>query len=213
MSKCALIIVDVQNDFCKGGSLSVPFGEFIVPLANQLMGYFTIKIATQDWHPKDHMSFAANQSGRKPFDVINYRGMKQVLWPIHCVQGSVGAEFFPGLKVENFTKIFQKGTDKEIDSYSAFFDNAHLKSTGLHHYLQQEGITELYFLGIATDYCVKFSVLDALALGYQVYVIEDACRGVNLQKDDSEKALKEMENKGAIRITSKDIFDAKKISA
>ena len=208
MSKIALIIVDLQNDFCKGGSLAVPFGEALVPLANQLMPYFAHVVATQDWHPADHASFAANHPKARIGDMIMLDGVLQMLWPTHCVQKSRGAQFYPGFDVARVDQIIQKGTNPAIDSYSAFFDNAHKQTTGLHDYLQALGITQLYIMGIATDYCVKFSVLDALALGYTTYVIEDACRGVDLKAGDSEKALQEMAKVGAKRVQVRDVLAA-----
>lgn len=201
MIKKALIIVDLQNDFCKGGSLAVPHGEDVAPLANRASAHFDLVVATQDWHPANHVSFASNQPHHQIGDVIMLQGISQVLWPDHCIQGSFGAEFYPLFDVSRVNHIFQKGTNKEVDSYSAFFDNAHLQSTGLYDYLSNKGVTDLYIMGLATDYCVKFTVLDALSLGFNVHVIEDACRGVNLFQDDSENALKEMELKGAIRVT------------
>ena len=209
MNKSALIIVDVQNDFCKGGALAVPHGEEVVPLANQAMSHFDLTVATQDWHPADHVSFASNQPGHHVGELMLLGGISQVLWPDHCIQASVGAQFYPGFQVERVQRIFQKGANIDIDSYSAFFDNAHQQSTGLDDYLKEQGVTDLYIMGLATDYCVKFSVLDALSLGYTVYVIEDACRGVNLAANDSENALREMEASGANRVPLADVLQAK----
>lgn len=210
MGKSALIIVDVQNDFCKGGALSVPHGEEIVPLVNQAMASVDLVIATQDWHPKDHVSFASNQPGHAVFELITLEnGVSQVLWPDHCIQESVGAQFHPALNVDHIKRVFRKGANKAIDSYSAFFDNAHQQATGLGDYLVDQGVTDLYIMGLATDYCVKFSVLDALSLGFNVAVIEDGCRGVNVQPTDSEKALNEMEAKGARRLRLLDLLQSK----
>lgn len=200
--KKALLIVDLQNDFCQGGSLHVPDGDAVIPLANQLQEHFDWIIATKDWHPKDHVSFAANHPGKQVGDQIVVDNILQVLWPIHCVQHSKGAEFHPDLDTSKVKKIFHKGVEQGIDSYSAFFDNEHLRSTGLGDYLHQQGITDIYIIGLATDYCVKYSTLDSLHLGFNTYVIEDACRGVNLTAGDTELAFKEMRAAGAIIIKS-----------
>lgn len=206
ITKKALLIVDIQNDFCQGGSLEVPKSEEVIPLANQLQAYFKFIFATQDWHPKDHQSFASNQLGHSVGDVITLKnGIQQTLWPNHCVQGSKGAEFHPLLNTEAIQRIFKKGTNSEIDSYSAFYDNAHEHSTGLGDYLIKQQITDLYLIGLATDYCVKYSALDAIRLGFNVWVIEDACRGVDLQPGDVSKALAQMRAAGVKIINSKDI--------
>ena len=144
-----LIIIDVQNDFIPGGSLAVPGGDEIVPLINKLQNKFDWVIATQDWHPEKHSSFAINHEGKKEFETIDWKGQKQVLWPVHCVQNSQGANFHPDLETKKLEAIFRKGTDPEIDSYSGFYDNAHLKSTGLAGYLKEKGATELYFCGLS----------------------------------------------------------------
>jgi len=201
-SKKALIMVDLQNDFCKGGNLAVPGGEEVVPIANRLQLHFDLVIATKDWHPSDHKSFATQHEAKQIGDVIHLGGIQQVLWPDHCVQNSLGADFHPGLETKRITKVFYKGIDKNIDSYSAFYDNAHLRSTGLGEYLRDHRVEEVYLLGLATDYCVKFSTLDAVQLQFKVFVITDACRGVELQSGDSEKALKEMQAVGAWLIKS-----------
>lgn len=206
MKKNALLIIDVQNDFCSHGALAVPQAEAIIPLINDMQTYFDELIATQDWHPANHMSFAANQLGRKIGETIKIGGISQILWPIHCVQNSHGAMFHPDLHISPTIQIIRKGTDPSIDSYSAFFDNAHLKKTELDDYLQSKNITTLYLVGLATDYCVKYSALDAIFLGYETYVITDACRGVNLNKDDTEKALQEMHQTGVHIVQSKDVY-------
>lgn len=205
-NKKALIMVDLQNDFCKGGSLSVPGGDDIIPLANQIQPFFDLVIATQDWHPEDHTSFAVNHPEQGVGDFILIDHIPQVLWPAHCVQHMKGAEFHPELDVQHVKKIVHKGIDKNIDSYSAFFDNAHKRSTGLADYLREEGVGEVYVMGLASDYCVKYSVLDALHLGFQVYVIEDACRGVELNPGDVEQAFKEMKTAGANIIRSAELL-------
>ncbi|MEM6264659.1 MAG: bifunctional nicotinamidase/pyrazinamidase [Bacteroidota bacterium] len=192
----ALIIVDVQNDFVPGGALAVPEGDQVVDLINELSEKFDLVVATQDWHPADHGSFAANNEGTAPGQVIELNGLPQVLWPVHCVQGSGGAEFVKSLNLDSVARIFQKGTDSGIDSYSGFFDNGHLKATGLGDYLQEKGVKTVYVTGLATDYCVKFTALDAQKLGFTTFVITDACRAVNLSPEDESKALTEMEAAG-----------------
>ncbi len=202
----ALICVDIQNDFCPGGSLEVKEGDQVILVANKLMAHFDLVVATQDWHPANHKSFAAMHPWRYPGDVIDLNGLQQILWPIHCVQGSFGAEFAPGLNTDAFEAVFVKGTDTEIDSYSGFFDNGHRKATGLGDYLKEKGVDEVYILGLALDVCVKFTVLDALGLGFKTYLVEDGCRGVNLNEGDSDKALSEMREKGAIIAQSDQII-------
>ena len=192
----ALIIVDVQNDFVPGGALAVPDGDAVVPLINRLQPRFDLVVATQDWHPPDHGSFAANHPGRNVHDVIDLHGLRQVLWPVHCVQNTRGAEFVASLDTRRIDRVFQKGTDPGIDSYSGFFDNAHRKSTGLADYLKAKGVDEVFICGLATDYCVKFSAHDARELGFRTTVIEDACRGVNVKPDDVRHALREMRDAG-----------------
>lgn len=198
----ALLLVDLQNDFMPDGSLPVPGGREIIPLANQLIKTFEHVLATQDWHPADHLSFASNHQGKKPGEQIDLDGLDQILWPDHCVQGSAGAGFVEGLEMGTVEKIIQKGTDQRIDSYSGFFDNGHKKSTGLDLYLKGRGISELFVLGVATDYCVRFSVLDALKCGIRTTLVEDACRGVNLNATDSQDAIAEMKAAGAEIINS-----------
>src|ERR1035437_476822 len=160
----ALLLIDIQNDFLPTGALPVPEGDMIVPVANQLMRKFEHVIATQDWHPANHGSFATNHSGKKSGDMITLAGLPQILWPVHCVQDTPGAQFAAALDRARITHVTRKGTDSAIDSYSGFFDNGHKKSTGLHDYLRARNITDLTILGLATDYCVKFSALDARQL-------------------------------------------------
>jgi nicotinamidase/pyrazinamidase len=200
----ALILVDIQNDFVPGGALAVPEGDQIVPIANELQKKFDLIVATQDWHPRDHGSFAANHPGKKPGDVIDLHGLPQVLWPVHCVQQTPGAAFVPGLDASRIARVFQKGTDPAIDSYSGFFDNGHRKSTGLGDWLKAKGVADVYVCGLATDYCVKFTALDARQLGFNVSVVEDACRGVNLKPTDSADAIAAMRNAGVKVIRSAD---------
>jgi nicotinamidase/pyrazinamidase len=205
-AKKALLMVDLQNDFCSGGHLAVPGGEEVIPLANRLQPFFQHVIATKDWHPEDHTSFAVNHPGRSVGEEIMLGDVLQVLWPAHCVQDTQGAEFHAGLDTKRVEKIFHKGTNKFIDSYSAFFDNAHLASTGLGDYLKNEKITDIYIIGRATDYCVKFSALDAAKLGFHVYIIEDACRGVELHTGDIASAIAEMRLAGVEVIQSAELI-------
>ncbi len=202
----ALILVDLQNDFLPGGALAVPHGDEVIPVANLLQLHFDRVVATQDWHPADHGSFAANHPDRSPGDLIELGGQPQVLWPVHCVQGSPGAELAPGLERPRIEKVFFKGVDRDVDSYSAFFDNAAQRSTGLAEYLRETGVGEVYVMGLATDYCVQFSAIDAAKLGFVTYAVEDGCRGVDLQAGDSERALDAMRNAGVQVISSGEIL-------
>ena len=195
-------MIDIQNDFCEGGSLAVPNADTIIPLANQLQLYFDHVIATQDWHPFDHVNYAIHHPGHQAGDILLINGIQQILWPKHCEQYSKGAEFHPLLRTQNIRQVFQKGTDRDIDSYSAFYDNGHVKSTGLFEYLSSQHITDIYLIGLATDYCVKYSALDAVKLGFNVYVIEDACKGIDLHFGDIAEALREMKAAGVQLITS-----------
>jgi nicotinamidase/pyrazinamidase len=188
----ALIVVDLQNDFVPGGALAVPEGDAIVPLVNSIQPRFDLIVATQDWHPADHGSFAANHSGRKVYETIDLAGLPQVLWPVHCVQGTSGAALVSSLDTSRIARVFQKGTDPAIDSYSGFFDNGHRKATGLGDHLRQRGVTRAYVCGLATDYCIKFTALDARQLGFETFLIEDASRGVNVKPGDVARAVEEM---------------------
>lgn len=201
----ALILVDIQNDFIPGGALAVPEGDRVVPAANRLIreGKFDLVVATQDWHPREHGSFAANHAGKKPGEVIDLNGLSQILWPVHCVRGTPGAAFHRDLDVSRVAKVFQKGTDAGIDSYSGFFDNGHRKATGLGDYLKRWGVKEVAVCGLATDYCVKFTALDARQLGFDVTLVEDACRGVSLKPGDVDKAIQEMKEQG-VRVVRSD---------
>jgi len=192
----ALLWVDIQNDFCPGGALAVPQGDQVVPVANALADKIKLVIATQDWHPLNHGSFAAQNPGRKPYDMGELGGLPQVMWPVHCVQGSPGAAFHAELHTDRITRVFPKGTDPSIDSYSGFFDNGKRKATGLDEYLRTQGVNELVVLGLATDYCVKATCLDARALGYTVTLVEDGCRAVELTPGDGAKAVAEMRAAG-----------------
>jgi len=194
----ALILVDIQNDFLPTGALPVRDGDAVVPVANRAArsGEFDLVVATQDWHPREHGSFAANHPGKKPGDVIELDGLRQILWPVHCVQGTRGAEFAPGLAVETIARVFRKGTDSRIDSYSGFFDNGHRKATGLGDFLRERGAGEIVVLGLATDYCVKFTALDARGLGFAVTLRRDGCRAVNVVPGDERRAIEEMRAAG-----------------
>jgi nicotinamidase/pyrazinamidase len=180
MTLKALVIVDVQNDFCPGGALPVPEGDLVVPIINELQSHFDLVVATQDWHPPNHLSFADNGG----------------IWPVHCVQQTCGAEFLPQLNQERISRVFQKGQDWEIDSYSGFFDNDHKRATGLGQYLKEAGVDEVYVCGLATDYCVLFTALDARRLGFETTLIEDACRGVEVQPGDVQRAVEAMRDAG-----------------
>lgn len=186
--KKALIIIDVQNDFIPGGSLAVEEGNQIIPEINRLIPDFELVIATQDWHPSDHKSFASQHSGKNVFDIIDLNGMEQVLWPDHCIQGTAGAEFHKDLNMNMVEAIFRKGTDPEIDSYSGFFDNGHLKSTGLTGYLNEKAIEELHFCGLAADFCVYYSMKDALEAVFHVVLHENATRPINAENFEMQKA-------------------------
>jgi nicotinamidase/pyrazinamidase len=197
----ALILVDIQNDFCPGGALAVAGGAEVVPVANRLVARFPLVVATQDWHPRGHGSFASNR-GRKPFEVGELGGMPQVFWPDHCVQGTAGAEFHPGLDVARIQRVFPKGTDPTIDSYSGFFDNGKRKATGLGDFLREQGVDDVTVLGLATDYCVRATAMDALALGLAVTVVEDGCRAVELAPGDGARAIAELRAAGARIVNS-----------
>jgi len=198
----ALAVIDVQNDFCPGGALAVRNGDEVVEVVNRLSPLFPLVVASQDWHPADHGSFAANRPGRQPYELDELAGLPQVLWPVHCVQGSHGAEFHPEFDRSRVARVFQKGTDPQIDSYSAFYDNGRRKATGLADYLREEGVTDLTILGLATDYCVRFTALDGLWLGFRITVVEDGCRAVELVEGDGELVLEEMRAAGARVVTS-----------
>jgi nicotinamidase/pyrazinamidase len=201
--KKALILTDIQNDFVPGGALAVPNGDQVVPVANRLVPQYDLVIATQDWHPENHKSFASQHPGMNIGDVIELGGLQQVLWPDHCIRETTGAELVRGLNTKLIHKIFYKGTDPNIDSYSAFFDNEHRKSTGLGNFLKEQYINEVYVMGLATDYCVKYSVLDAIKLGFTTCVILEGCRGIDLNPGDCERAIIEMKKAGAIVIIRK----------
>jgi nicotinamidase/pyrazinamidase len=179
MSAC-LIVVDVQNDFCPGGALAVPRGDEVVPVINRLAARFDDVVLTQDWHPRDHASFASSHPGRKPFETVTLPYGEQVMWPDHCVQGTSGAAFHPDLRIEKARMIVRKGFRRDIDSYSAFVEADHRTTTGLAGYLRERGFKSLVVCGLATDFCVAWTALDARAAGFEVAVVEEACRAIDL---------------------------------
>ncbi len=203
-----LIVVDVQNDFLPGGALAVARGDEVVAVANALMPGFGRVIATQDWHPRAHGSFAMHHAGRSVGEVIELGGVEQVLWPVHCVQDTPGAAFAPGLELARINEVVQKGTDPMIDSYSGFFDNDRRRGTGLEGLLRARGETRVWVMGLATDYCVKATALDALRLGFEVTLVVDGCRAVDLQAGDGARAIAEMQAAGVVVSTSAEVLAA-----
>ncbi len=203
----ALLLIDIQNDFLPGGALPVPQGDQVVPVALRLLDRFPLCVASKDWHPPDHVSFAASHPGHEVGEVIQTPHGPQVLWPVHCVQESWGAEFAPGLAeaAGRIDHVVYKGTDSAIDSYSAFFDNGHLRSTGLEDYLRNRQVDTLYVLGLATDYCVRWSAEDALRLGFKVWIVQDGCRAV--EPDKQQVVFEELCRQGARLTTSKELVD------
>jgi nicotinamidase/pyrazinamidase len=194
MRNC-LIITDIQNDFCPGGALAVAEGDKIVPAVNAISSRFDKCVATQDWHPFGHVSFASTH-GKRPYEVISADGIKQqVLWPDHCVPGTLGADFHKDLDLRPVDLIIRKGKDLLIDSYSTFLENDKKTATGLHYYLQGMGITNVYLCGLATDYCVYFSAIDALVMGFQATVLLEACRGVDVPSEKVARAVRDMRDR------------------
>jgi nicotinamidase/pyrazinamidase len=187
-SRDVLVVVDVQNDFCPGGALPVPRGDEVIEVIHRIVDRFEHIILTQDWHPHDHCSFASSYSGRKPFEVVTLAGREQRLWPDHCLQGTRGAELHPDLQLTQAELILRKGFRREIDSYSAFFENDHTTATGLTGYCRERGLERMFFAGLAYDFCVGFSALDARRAGFEAVVIRDACRAI-----DVEGSITEME--------------------
>lgn len=202
----ALLIIDVQYDFLPGGALAVNEGDQIIPVINELQQKFDFIVATQDWHPANHGSFAANHQGKNPGDFVQLGSVDQVLWPVHCVQHSSGAEFHRNLDQSKWIHIIRKGTNPYVDSYSGFFDNDRRENTGLSQYLREHGVEEVVVTGLATDYCVKFTVLDAIKEGFEATVVTDATRAVNLSPGDYDAAIKEMVKSGAEAKTSKGVL-------
>ena len=202
----ALLLVDIQKDFLPDGSLPVPEGDEIIPVVNRLQDYFDIIVATKDWHPEDHGSFASSHEGWQPGDKVELDGVEQILWPDHCVQDSEGAEFADGLKTEKVIKTIKKGIDPKIDSYSGFYDNQHRRATGLHDYLRGKNVDTVYITGLAADVCVRFTALDALELGYITFLIKDATKAVG-GEEAFHKIMKELEDKGAKVVTSDEMIE------
>jgi nicotinamidase/pyrazinamidase len=188
------LIVDVQNDFTPGGSLEVPNGDKVVPVINEIQSEYDLVIATQDWHPKDHKSFASNHEGKKQFEKIEWKGLEQILWPDHCVQGSRGSEFHPDLHTNRIEAIFRKGMDPDIDSYSGFYDNGHKKSTGLTGYMKERDVDELHICGLAGDVCVYFTLNDAISEGFKTTLIENGTRALDDKKFNEQ--INELKGKG-----------------
>jgi nicotinamidase/pyrazinamidase len=200
MAERALLLVDIQNDFCAGGALAVPDGDAVVVVANRLIAEFAaageLIVATADWHPAEHGSFVTQHPGAEVGDIVKLAGLDQVAWPVHCVAGSKGAELHPQLDSTHIARVFNKGTDPQIDSYSGFFDNGRQAATGLGDYLRVQGVKKLVVLGLATDYCVKATALDALAEGFAVTVVADGCRAVDATPGDGQRALEELRAAG-----------------
>jgi nicotinamidase/pyrazinamidase len=192
----ALIVVDVQNDFLPGGALAVPEGDAVIPVINRVMPRFDLVVATQDWHPANHESFAVHHAGHSPGEVIDLHGLQQILWPEHCVENSPGASFAAALDIASIDHVVRKGSDPAVDSYSGFFDNGRRNATGLESFLRERDVDSVVVCGLATDYCVKFTALDALYLGFKVRLIRDATRGVELRDGDVTRALEEVEAAG-----------------
>jgi nicotinamidase/pyrazinamidase len=193
----ALLLVDIQNDFLPGGALAVPNGDAVIAVANRLMPVYPLVVATQDWHPAGHQSFASAHPGRSVGDVVDLHGMQQILWPDHCVQDTPGAELCGDLDRRRIAAVVRKGTDPQFDSYSGFHDNGRQKSTGLARLLRDRGATGVDVMGLATDYCVKFTVLDALAEGFDTSLLITGCRGVERQPGDCARAIEAMQKAGA----------------
>ena len=190
----ALVIIDVQNDFLKNGSLEVPNGNDVIEPINEIIENYELVVATKDWHPLDHVSFVSNHQGKKIGDVVRVNNLDQILWPVHCVQESKGSDFPTTLNIKAINKIIYKGTNSQIDSYSGFHDNGKIRSTGLADYLKAKNVTSIDYVGLVTEYCVKFTVFDSIEEGFKSRVILKGIKGINLE--ESNKALKEMRSKG-----------------
>jgi nicotinamidase/pyrazinamidase len=200
-----LIVVDIQNDFCPGGALSVPRGDEVIPVINRLAERFRNVVLTQDWHPPDHLSFASAHPGKKPYDTIIVDYGPQILWPDHCVRTTSGADFHKGLDIPHAALVLRKGIDRKIDSYSTFYENDRKTPTGLIGYLRDRGLTRVFLAGLALDFCVRYSAEDAVREGFEVAVVEDACRGIDV--DGSVAATRESLNKlGVVRTTTEELL-------
>jgi len=204
VDSACLIVVDVQNDFCPGGALAVPKGDEVVPVINRLAARFDNVVLTQDWHPRGHASFASSHAGRKPFETIDLPYGKQVLWPDHCVQGSTGAAFHKALEITKAQLVIRKGFHRDIDSYSGFLEADRKTTTGLAGYLKEKGFRSLFVCGLATDFCVAWTALDARAAGFEASVIDDACRAIDLEGSLG-RAWNDMRAAGVRRLMSKDL--------
>jgi len=202
MPNRALILVDIQKDFMPDGPLPTHGGYSVVPVANRLMDHLDLVVATQDWHPPDHGSFASNHEGVGPYEVTELAGLEQILWPDHCVRETEGAEFVDELRTDRIDQVVRKGTDPEIDSYSGFYDNDHRKATGLGEFLNDQGVDSIVLCGVATDVCVKFTALDGCELGFETWAVVDGCRGVGQQFGDIDAAFGEMREAGAKLVDS-----------
>jgi nicotinamidase/pyrazinamidase len=200
--RSAFLVVDLQNDFCEGGALAVPGGGEVVGIVNGLLPRFDRTVLSQDWHPRGHVSFASTWPGRELYESVEAEGIPQILWPEHCIQGSDGAAFHPGLRAEGAALILRKGFRARLDSYSCFFENDRKTPTGLDGWLRSIGVSELYIAGLATDFCVLYTALDALRLGLSVLVVEDAVRGVDRPSGSVGRALAEMRRKGVSFVNS-----------
>lgn len=203
----ALLLVDLQNDFIPGGALAVPEGDLVIAVANRLMRHYDRVVATQDWHPPDHGSFADSHEGIDAGQRFELSGLPQVAWPVHCVQETFGAQFVDELATESIHKVIRKGTDPTIDSYSGFFDNGRRKATGLEDWLRENGVTNVDVLGLATDYCVKFTALDAVDVGFETRLIVDGCRGVDLNPGDVDRAIETMKQRSIDITDSAEVLD------
>lgn len=199
-----LLVVDVQNDFCPGGALSVPKGDEVVPVVNRLSRLFPHIILTQDWHPRGHLSFASSHTDKQPYDTVELSYGEQILWPDHCVQGTEGAEFHPGLKISKAELVLRKGYNCDIDSYSTFFENDRLSATGLAGYLRERKLERIFLAGLATDFCVLYSALDARNLDFEVCVIEEAVRGIDINGSLAD-AWRKMDEAGVVRVKEADL--------
>jgi nicotinamidase/pyrazinamidase len=200
----ALLMIDIQNDFCPGGALAVNDGDAVVPVVNRLQERFSVKVLTQDWHPDEHASLVHNYEDIEPFTVIQVPHGDQVIWPGHCIQGTPGAEFHPDLDVDSADLILRKGFRPHIDSYSAFFENDRTTATGLAGYLRERGVKRVYATGLATDFCVYYSAIDAIKQGFEAVLVTDACRAIDLD-GSLDAAMADMKDKGVTFKTSSEV--------
>ena len=200
----SLIVIDVQNDFCPGGSLAIQDGDKIVDTINRIAPSFRYTAATKDWHPAGHISFASSHPGKKPFDTALAGSITQTVWPDHCVQGTSGAEFHPRLSTHAFSVILHKGRNPQLDSYSAFFENDRITPTGLEFLLRGQKIHQVFLCGLATDVCVFYTAQDAVRLGFDTYLVEDASKGVT--EESTQKALLDLKAAGVITVASKEML-------